>query len=274
MRAESSNDSTRGHPGRTADPLELARAALANPGALLTDLDGTLAPIVDDPASARPVPGAVAALERLAQRLAVVGVITGRAAADARRILGSDRLLIVGNHGLEWLEPGATAALPPPDAGTMRAAVDRAVRAVPRHDGLRIEDKGLSATIHVRGSADPASALARVRAALADADLDGIELRGGRMSIELRPAVAGDKGSAVRAIVRRHAIRGLVVLGDDVTDLDMFRAAAGLRDAGRLAASILAVRGGGEVPVEVERAADAVIDSPREVVELVRALAG
>src|SRR5215211_3468600 len=88
-------------------PLALARAALATaPAGLLSDLDGTLAPIVADPAAARPLPAAVAALTRLSRQLALVGVVTGRAAADARRLLGSDALLVIGNHGLEWLEPG------------------------------------------------------------------------------------------------------------------------------------------------------------------------
>jgi phosphoglycolate phosphatase-like HAD superfamily hydrolase len=77
----------------------------------------------------------------------------------------------------------------------------------------------------------------------------------------------------VHAVVERYALRGLVVLGDDVTDLDMFRAAADLRAAGRLRGTILAVRGGREVPAEVADAADAVIGSPEEVVSLLLTLA-
>ncbi|HET6381006.1 MAG TPA: trehalose-phosphatase, partial [candidate division Zixibacteria bacterium] len=89
-------------------PEDVARAALAaTPAGLLTDFDGTLSPIVRDPAAARPLPGAVEALEALAGRGVLVGVVSGRAAADVRRLLGTDRLLVIGNHGLEWLEPGA-----------------------------------------------------------------------------------------------------------------------------------------------------------------------
>jgi len=275
LRAESSNDSSRGQRGPSPDPLELARRAIAaEPAGLLTDLDGTLALIVDDPAAVEPVGGAVAALELLARRLAVVGIITGRAAADARRILGTDLLLVAGNHGVEWLWPGSTAPLLSPDAVPMRAAVERAIGAVPREDGIRIEDKGLSATVHVRGAPDPAAALARVRERLTASVGAGIDLRPGRMSLELRPPGGGDKGTAVRSLVEREGLRGLVVLGDDVTDLDMFRAAADLRRAGRLAAAILAVRGDGEVPAEVEQAADAVIASPDDAVALIRSLAG
>ena len=253
----------------------LAAAALAlAPAGLLTDLDGTLAPIVADPAEARLAPGAAAALTQLAERLAVVGVITGRAAGDARRILGSDRLLVVGNHGLEWLEPGAAVAAPPPGGEALAAAVESALGAVPQLAGVAVERKGLSATIHVRGAPDPSSALAAVAAALRDAAPEGLELRSGRMSLEVRPAGAGDKGSALRMVVERHALRGLLVLGDDVTDLDMFRAAAGLRATGRLSAVILAVRGGREVPELVAASADAVLDAPADVVRLLEVLDG
>jgi trehalose-phosphatase len=94
------------------------------------------------------------------------------------------------------------------------------------------------------------------------------------MSLELRPAGAGDKGTAVDALARRYRLRGLVVIGDDVTDLDMFRAAHRLRDEGGLVAAVLAVGGAGEVPSEVAAAADAVLTDPPAVVTLLRTLVG
>jgi trehalose 6-phosphate phosphatase len=275
LRPESSNDPGTGPIGPSPRAAVLAAAALAPaPAGVLTDLDGTLAPIVADPAAARLAAGAAAALAHLAQGLAVVGVITGRAAADARRILGSDALLVVGNHGLEWLEPGADTAQLPPGGDALAAAVEHALRAVPQLAGVAVERKGLSATIHVRGAPDPSAALAAIEAALRAAEPDGVELRTGRMSLEVRPADAGNKGSALRAVVERHGLRGLLVLGDDVTDLDMFRAAAELRAAGTLTAAIVAVRGGPEVPARVAAAADTVLDSPAEVVRLLEELAG
>jgi phosphoglycolate phosphatase-like HAD superfamily hydrolase len=68
--------------------------------------------------------------------------------------------------------------------------------------------------------------------------------------------------------VERYRLRGLVVAGDDLTDLDMFRAAAELRAAGRLTAAIVAVGGAGEVPSAVGEAADAVVANPDELVAL------
>jgi trehalose 6-phosphate phosphatase len=254
--------------------LELARTALAlAPAGLLTDLDGTLAPIVADPPSARLLPGAAEALAALCARLAVVGVVSGRAAADARRILGRDDLLVIGNHGLEWLEPGASRATPTPELAAAAAAVRRALSALQPEAGVTAEHKGLSATVHFRNAAEPAAAAARARAALESAAIPGVTLRPGRMSLELRPAGAGDKGSAVEAVVQRHGLRGLVVIGDDVTDLDMFRAAHRLRDEARLASAVIGVGGGGEVPPEVAQAADAMLPDPRAVLDLLRALA-
>jgi trehalose 6-phosphate phosphatase len=93
------------------------------------------------------------------------------------------------------------------------------------------------------------------------------------MSVELRPSGLGDKGTALRAIVERHDLHGVLVLGDDVTDLDMFRATAALRSDGRVHAAILAVGASGEVPSEVGEAADSVLDGPARVVDLLRALA-
>lgn len=253
--------------------LALAREAIAAaPAGLLTDLDGTLAPIVPDPDSVRALPGAAAALADLGSRLELVAIISGRAAGDVRRIIGSDEVMVVGNHGLEWLEPGARAPTPTPELEAAGAAIRAALAAVPDEPGVRAEDKGLSATIHFRNAPDPDEAAGRVRLALEAAGLDGITLRAGRMSLELRPADAGDKGTAVRALVERHALRGLIVIGDDVTDLDMFRAASELRAAGRLRAAILAVAGGREVPPEVQAAADAQLRDPAAVVQLLRAL--
>jgi trehalose 6-phosphate phosphatase len=253
--------------------LALAQSALAvAPAGLLTDLDGTLAPIVADPDRARPLPDAADALGRVSSRVAIVGVVTGRAAADARRLLGRADLLVIGNHGLEWLEPNAAEPAPSPELAAAAAAIDRAMAVVPIADGVTVEHKGLSATVHVRNAPDPEAATARISAAVDAAAIPGIVVRPGRMSLELRPAGAGDKGTAVEEVVRRHGLRGLVVIGDDVTDLDMFRAAHRLRDAAGVTATAIGVGGGGEVPPEVADAADALLPDPAAVVELLRRL--
>ena len=136
-----------------------------------------------------------------------------------------------------------------------------------------VDDKGPSATIHYRNAPDPQAAAERIAAALGDVTAAGLSLRPGRMSWELRAAGAADKGTAVTQLISRHGLRGLVVIGDDVTDLDMFRAAGEARARGELNAAVLAVAGGDEVPAAVAAAADVVLPDPQAVAALLTALA-
>ena len=255
--------------------LAIAREALAaEPAGLVTDLDGTLAPIVPVPSEAMPHPGVSDALRALRARLAVVAVIAGRAALDARRMLGSagSHALVIGNHGLEWLEPGAQAPEADDALAPLRSVIVDLVARVPALPGVQVEEKGLSATIHYRQAPDPGAARAGLMTALGKVDGAGVEVREGRLSIELRPAGRGDKGSALRALVERFGLRGLVVAGDDATDLDMFAAAREL-GAGGLNIAVLGVSGGPEVPAEVARSVDVLLPDPESFAWLLGQLA-
>lgn len=267
-------ESSRGPGAALQTAIALARRALElEPSGVLTDFDGTLSPIVGDPELARLVDGADGALAALASRLAVVAVITGRAARVARRLTGVPGLLVVGNHGVEWLEPNSDEPRAALEGEAIGRRLESVLEAVPTPPGVFVERKGLSATIHYRNASDPTAARDAILRALGDASAHGVEVREGRMSVELRPTGLGDKGRAARAIVERHALRGVVVMGDDLTDLDMFRAVAGLRAAGRLRAAIIAVGGAdGEVPEEVRQAADVTVRDPAEVALLLSAL--
>ena len=252
----------------------LAAAALEEtPAGLLTDFDGTLSPIVADPSLARLLDGTDGALTRLAERLAVVAVVTGRAPLDARARVGVPGVLIVGNHGTEWLDPDAEAPSTSPAADAARAAIATILGRFAAIPDVAVEAKGLSATVHYRNARDPAAARTRVLAAVTSLPL-GIDVREGRMSIELRPIGLGDKGSATRDVIRRFGLRGVVVMGDDVTDLDMFAAVSELRAGGSVQGVIVAVGGTDrEVPPEVVDAADVVLSDPAEAARLLAMLA-
>ena len=268
-------ESSRSTDASLSRAISLAGGALAaSPAGLLTDFDGTLSPIVADPALARLVDGTDGALERLAERLAVVAIVTGREPMEARRLVGVPRVLIAGNHGTEWLEPGTDASVAAPGSEGVRSELDRVLARVPRLPGVVAEHKGLSASVHYRNAPDPDAARAIILDALADAESAGLRIGHGRMVVELRPVGIGDKGSAARSIVERFGLRGAVVLGDDVTDLDMFDAVAGLRDAGRLRAAIIAVGGTDrDVPPELSAAADIVLADPADAAKLLATLA-
>ena len=267
-------ESSRGSGASLGRAIALAREALdAEPSGLLTDFDGTLSSVVADPELARLVDGADGALGALASNLAVVAIITGRAAGAARRMTGVPGILVVGNHGAEWLEPDSDEPSVAPDADTVRARLESTLEGVPTPHGVFIERKGLSATIHYRAASDPSATRDAIVRALEGAAEHGVEVRHGRMAVELRPTGLGDKGRAARQIVERHGLRGVVVMGDDLTDLDMFRAVAQLRAEGQVTAAIIAVGGAdAEIPVAVPEAADVTLHDPAEAALLLAAL--
>ena len=94
--------------------------ALARPGAdglLALDYDGTLAPIVDDPAAAVPLEGVPELLDELAGRVEEVAAISGRPLSFLTRHLPSS-LTLVGLYGLETLRGGEV--VDHPSAGVWR----------------------------------------------------------------------------------------------------------------------------------------------------------
>jgi len=258
------SESSRSPAAPLSAALDLARSALADaPAGLLADFDGTLSTIAADPAAARLVDGAAGPLVHLADRLAVVAIVTGRAPLDARRLIGVPGLLIAGNHGMEWLEPDASEPHATSGGTDVRRRLDEVVGRLPDLPGVVLEHKGISASVHYRSAPDPDAAHAAILDALGDVERLGFRTGRGRMIVELRPIGLGDKGSAVRAIVERFGLRGVVVMGDDVTDLDMFRAVAELRDARRIRAAIIGVGGADHgVPEEIIAAADALLPDP------------
>ncbi|HEX5503449.1 MAG TPA: trehalose-phosphatase [Thermomicrobiales bacterium] len=260
------------------EPALVARAVevLARaPAGLLTDIDGTISPIAPTPEAATVAPGVAATLERLAGRLAVVAAITGRAAADAARLVGAPRLLYVGNHGLEWLRGGrlevAAAARPyvPRIAATL-AAVERAAgRAGLR--GLVFEDKGVTASIHYRLAPDPDRAHDVLEPLVRDLAAEaGLRVTEGRRILELRPPVPGDKGTALAGVIAAHGLAGVVFLGDDLTDLDAMAELRRQREAGRVAGLNVGVA---DAPPAVRAQADALAPDVAGVAALLAAVA-
>jgi trehalose 6-phosphate phosphatase len=254
--------------------LALAADALATePAGLLTDFDGTLSPIVHDPFMAGLVDGADGALAALAERLAVVAIITGRMPLDARRLVGVPGVLVVGNHGTEWLDPDHAEPTTAPGTEAVAHALDEALARVPPMPGVVPDHKGVSASIHYRQAADPEAARSAILVALGDLQPLGLRIGHGRMIVEIRAPGLGDKGTAAREIVERFGLRGALVMGDDTTDLDMFEAVAELRATGRLRAAIVAVGGTDhDVLPEVAAAADVVLDTPAAAAELLARL--
>ena len=251
-----------------ADPAAVPRRAAE--AALCLDFDGTLAPIVDDPEAAAPLPGVPALLERLAARFAAVAVVSGRPAGWLARRVGARGVGYLGLYGMETVRDGevsvapeAEAARPAVRAALAALAADPAVRAA----GAYVEDKGLAVAVHLRRVADPARWAAPVEAAArAVADRHGLRVQPGKLVVELRPAVDADKGDAVRRVVAAARARLVVVAGDDRGDLAAFAAvealAAGGVDGLRVAVA------SPEAPPELLDRADLAVDGPEGMAAL------
>jgi len=244
--------------------------------AILTDVDGTLAPIVERPEMAR-VPGpARVTLANLSRRYGLVGCVSGRRALEARQLVGLPQLTYSGNHGLELLRPGDERPTFDPALERPEAAADfvadldwGALGAA----GLRLEDKGPIQALHWRGAADEVAAEARARTIAAEAEALGLHPRWGRKVLELRPGGEVGKDVAVGVLLRPIALRTAVYAGDDRTDLDAFRRLRELREGGELAAVACVGVTSPEAPPELGEQSDVTVEGPAGWLALLEELA-
>jgi trehalose 6-phosphate phosphatase len=221
--------------------------------AILLDVDGVLAPIVDVPHEAVVPEETRDVLRRLHGRYALVACISGRSGADARRIVGLDELVYVGEHGLE-LEPEAT---------TWSERLQAFAGSVDWDD---IERKPLTVSLHYRRAEDEEEALTMLTAVATRARHEGLVARFGRKVLELRPPVGAHKGTAVTHLLGERSLERGLYAGDDTTDLDAFSAVAALELGVKVAVA------SAEGPPELREAADIVVGGPAELLELLTSL--
>ena len=257
-----------GQAGLDAVVADPARALIA------VDFDGTLSPIVADPAAARAAPGAADALARLGGRVGTVAIITGRPAAEAVALGGFadvPGLIVLGHYGAERWQAGSLAAAAAPDGvAAARRALPGLLTSAGAADGTRLEDKGNALAVHTRQAPDPERELARLREPLAALAAEtGLAVEPGRFVLELRPP-GTDKGTALRALVSERGSRAVLFCGDDLGDLAAFAAVRELRANG---VPGCAVGSRSKESPQVAAAADLVVDGPSGVVRLLAELA-
>jgi trehalose 6-phosphate phosphatase len=241
--------------------------------ALCLDFDGTLAPIVENPEEARPLTGVLDVLATLAKRFAAVAVVSGRPAAYLAEHALAPGVRYLGLYGLQeiyddriWVDERLRAGQP----AVVAAAGDLRNAPAVTASGAFLEDKTYAVAVHTRRVPEPERWAAALDAAVRDiAARRGLEVIAGRLVWELRPAVKGDKGDAVRRVVADSNARAVVVIGDDLGDLPAFAAARALVLDGHGGLRI-AVRSA-EAPAQLLREADIVVDGPlgvRDFLEL------
>lgn len=235
--------------GAVEDAVEAAIEVLAQrPSALVTDVDGTLSRIVARPEDARVEETARASLRRLAARLDLVAVITGREESVARGMVGVDELTYVGSYAMDARRGLTFAAVEP-----ALALAEQRLEALPC---VALERKEVSFALHYRNCVDAERVGRELAEMLEPIALEtGTQLLEGKLVIEVAPAALPDKGTALSGLLLDHEIRGAVFVGDDLADATAFRKLAERRAPGRAPGLCIAVVDG-ETPQVVKDGAD------------------
>ncbi len=262
---------------RYAAFVEAARRAV-----VACDFDGTLSPIVDDPAQAHIHPDARDVLVELAEEVLALAVITGRPARQALDLGGLEEvgqalgeagkeLYLFGQYGNErWSSTRRRIVSPRPPHGlaTFLRDLPRALRRADAGEAF-VEDKGLAHAVHTRRLPDPDAAFDRLLPPLRElAGRHGLVLEPGRHVIEVR-APGMDKGKAVETLVAEVDAGAFLFAGDDLGDLEAFDAVAALGKDGM--PTLLVCSASNEESALVARA-DVVVHGPDGVLDLLRRL--
>jgi len=197
---------------------------------LIVDIDGTLSHIADTPADARVTERNKHLLGKLLRHLDVVAAVSGRAAADAYKMVDVPGVLYIGNHGMERMQGTEVDILP--EVRRFRPKVDEVMGKLQNMHlpGVIIEDKYVSLSVHYRQAEDPQAMGEKLRPTIKNLCYNhDLSFHEGRMVFEVRPGISLNKGTALETLAREYDLHGLVFIGDDTTDVDAMRAARRLR---------------------------------------------
>ncbi|MDH6196325.1 trehalose 6-phosphate phosphatase [Mycobacterium frederiksbergense] len=197
----------------------LTRAAQAPRLLVTSDFDGTLAPIVNNPADARPLPEAAAALVALSECPGTAAaLISGRGLDVLRELSGMPATVhLVGSHGAEF----NTGFAHPIDQVLLDTIAAELTSIAAERPGVAVELKPASVALHVR-NAEPADAEAALAQAHQSARAWDAQLTEGKAVLEFA-VITTDKGEAIDILREEHQASAVIYIGDDVTDEKAFR---------------------------------------------------
>ena len=206
--------------------IEALAAEPATAG-LVVDFDGVLSPIVEDPTTSAMPADVAATLGRLAKRLGLIAVVSGRPLAFLRDRVPVAGLELLGSYGIERLRNGETQMAP--GAGQwldkVRDAADQLAAHFSTWPGIRLEPKAVSVAVHWRQADDQDAAADEVRRVTAQlAEDTGLRAEPGKLVEELRPPIDVDKGSAIGALLAGEKLSAVAYAGDDLGDMPALRA--------------------------------------------------
>jgi trehalose 6-phosphate phosphatase len=240
--------------------------------AILTDIDGTLAPIVPTPDMSEVSAELKELLRRLSERYLLVAGVSGRKTEDALDLIGLADVVYFGNHGFEILRGGEVEVVPEALPYLEKVEeLERRAREELAPLGAFVEEKGITASVHYR-NAPPEVGERSVEFVRREGERLGLRITVGRGVVEARPPIQADKGTAVRALVEEYEPERAMFIGDDTTDLDAFRELKKLREEGALEEILRVGVASEEGPPEITSEADIVVDGVDGVSEVLRAL--
>jgi trehalose 6-phosphate phosphatase len=240
--------------------------------AVLTDIDGTLAPIMPTPDMSDVSDELKDLLGRLSARLLLVAGISGRKTEDAFDLIGLEGFVYFGNHGFEILRDGEVEVIPEALPYLEKVQeLERLAREELAPQGAFVEEKGITASIHYR-NVPPEVGERCVEFVEREGERLGLRITVGRGVVEARPPIRADKGTAVRTLVEEYHPERAVFIGDDTTDLDAFRELERLREEGVLRDVLRVGVASDEGPPEIETEADIVVEGVDGVGEVLGAL--
>jgi trehalose 6-phosphate phosphatase len=240
--------------------------------AVLTDIDGTLAPIVPTPDMSEVSGELKNLLRRLGEKYLLVAGISGRKTEDAFDLIGLEDVVYFGNHGFEILRDGEVEVIPEALPYFERIQeLERLAREELAPEGAFVEEKGITASVHYR-NVPPDVGERCVEFVQREGERLGLRVTVGRGVVEARPPIRADKGTAVRTLVEEYRPTRAMFLGDDTTDLDAFRELEELREEGELKEILRVGVASDEGPPEIEEQADIVVDGVDGVEKLLRQL--
>ena len=244
--------------------------------AVFCDIDGTLARIVRRPEHSHVREEVSVLLGKLGCRYGRVACVSGRSAAEARRLVGVGSISYVGSHGAELLEAGSSQAELLEEFGSWEDRVREFVEAREDRDmkllRVRTEDKGPIKAFHWRDVPDEEGAEKWLKNVAQEAESKGLWTHWGRKVLEIRPPVPVDKGQAIRNLLEGSNLRVALYGGDDVTDLDAFEALESLVESGDLDAKVCIGVRSDEGPEEIVDRADVAVDGVDGFADVLAAL--
>ncbi len=223
---------------------------------LFSDFDGTICTFVPYPNTPTLTPRIRELLTAFAERLPVVGLLSGRAAADLRDLVALPALRYNGNHGLESLRDDELVVIDDARAWESQLAAFMRDLGEPTIPGVSYHPKRITLSITYRAAGHPEHTRQQILEQLQQVNARyGFALSEGHTLWEIKPPIAFNKGTALAAMIDEFQLDATIYLGDDRTDIHALEMVRQLRDAGQIKGLAVAVQNEQDVPA-VRQAAD------------------